>query len=69
MEFKKFFSSYNGMLLENRLNSLVLVLLQRNQTVVLVPPEIISKSPKMRWPVNNFSGLGTENPNPVVSAL
>jgi len=32
-------------------------------------PEIISKSSKMRWPVNNFSGLGTENPNPVVSAL
>jgi len=29
--------------------------------IVTVYPEIISKSSKMRWPVNNFSGLGTKN--------
>jgi len=51
MDIKKFFSTYTGMLLENRLYRLVLVLLllinlalvvlmQRNQTVVLVPPDL-----------------------------
>ena len=51
MEIKKFFSTYSGMLLENRLyrwvlilllvsNLVLVVLLQSNRTVVLVPPTL-----------------------------
>lgn len=51
MDIKKFFSTYSGMILENRLyrtvlilllvsNLILVVLLQRNQTVVLVPPTL-----------------------------
>ncbi|HAY23338.1 TraE/TraK family type IV conjugative transfer system protein [Desulfobacca acetoxidans] len=49
MDFKKFFSTYSGMLMENRMyrwvlilllisNLVLVVMLQRSQTVVLVPP-------------------------------